>query len=804
MAGARICLGEAILPEDFEYPSLEDRGSLVMSTGAKQAKRGGNGAFHVMGFRDNLMRAIKRKGYNLPTPIQRKVIPVALEGQDVVAMARTGSGKTAAFLLPMIQKLESHSEKYGARALIVSPTRELALQTYGFCRDLVKYSDLRAVLLVGGEGMEEQFEALRANPDIIIATPGRLLHQLEETKMGLGALEVIVLDEADRLFEMGFKDQILDIFKAAPETRQTMLFSATMPRMLLDFSKAGLRDPAIVRLDTESKLSENLSLSFLLVHSDHRIAVLLHLCRDVITSGQQTIIFCATRHHVEYVHEILSASNLLVSVLYGSMDQTARSNAVVAFRQKRVEFLVVTDVAARGVDIPLLDYVINFDFPPSPKLFVHRAGRVARAGRSGTAYSLVGTEEVPYMLDLKLFLGITLTPGSDGEGSVRYGTVPQRILDAVSEKVNNLHATDDQLDNLLRVAKNAYKLYHKTKAAASVDSAKASKTIDWSVTHPMFLDDSTRAVVEQEEAVARALKSYKPIQTVFEFASSSSAASVIMQKKRKALQLSNSIKRTRMESENQVGDATSESKVAHLPSKPVISAMETPSFKDERFYIGMEKKGDTVNEFEERGYALDQELKSHQSLDSMVLDLVPDTSEDMQKRKNVMKWDAKKKKYIRTQVGKDGKEISTRGKVRNEAGVVINTNGKKKSSYLEWQKRTKKRIPSTGEETEALGAPKQLYGRARFHRNDGATEEKSKSSAKGHVRQELKNPDQIRKDRAKKESIRKRMNFLQHKSGASSNARGGPSSGGRSEGGRGGARGSARGGARGSARGRAR
>lgn len=308
----------------------------------------------------------------VPTPIQRKSLPYSLDGSDIVGMARTGSGKTGAFLVPLVQKLKSHSLKMGARALILAPTRELALQTFKFCTKMSKFTDLRSCLLVGGDSMQEQFAQLAKNPDVIIATPGRLMHQLQEVDYSLNSIQYIVFDEADRLFEMGFEEQLKEILSRLPQQRQTLLFSATLPSMLVEFARAGLNDPKVVRLDSEIKLSEMLTNHFLFCRAEEKMGMLIFLLKSVIKEDQQTIIFVSTRHHVDFLNEILTRCGFLCSFVYGSMDQTARKINVAKFANKKSNLLIVTDVAARGIDIPLLDNVINYDFPSKPKLFVHR------------------------------------------------------------------------------------------------------------------------------------------------------------------------------------------------------------------------------------------------------------------------------------------------------------------------------------------------------------------------------------------------------------------------------------------------
>jgi ATP-dependent RNA helicase DDX54/DBP10 len=286
----------------------------------KKTKKSKGGGFQSMGLDPVLMKGILHRGYKLPTPIQRKCIPLALQGCDLVAMARTGSGKTAAFLLPLFNRLLQDTVVKDTRGLILTPTRELAHQTLKFIKDLGKYTKLRSCLVVGGESMEDQFALLHSRPEIIVATPGRFLHLLIEMQLCLSKLEVLILDEADRLFELGFQEQLNDIIKQIPIKRQTLLFSATMPKALADFTQAGLKDPVLVRLDLETKLSENLQLSFIKVRSEDKLAHLLYLLSIKVKADAPTLVFVATRHHVELLKEILVRNGHCCSYLYGSLD----------------------------------------------------------------------------------------------------------------------------------------------------------------------------------------------------------------------------------------------------------------------------------------------------------------------------------------------------------------------------------------------------------------------------------------------------------------------------------------------------
>lgn len=508
------------------------------------------------GLNANLLRAIARKGFLVPTPIQRKTIPLIMDRRDVVGMARTGSGKTAAFVIPMIERLKAHSAKFGARALILSPSRELAIQTLRVVKDFNKGTDLKAALLVGGDSMDEQFGLLSANPDIIIATPGRFLHLKVEMSLDLSSIQYVVFDEADRLFEMGFAVQLTEILHALPPSRQSLLFSATLPSSLVEFARAGLQDPTLVRLDAETKVSPDLQSAFFAVKGDEKEAALLYILHHVIKMPQgtpdgvpldmksskkrkrgkdgsggkgkptehSTIIFAATKHHVEYLAGLLRHAGFAVSYVYGSLDQEARRINTDNFRQGRSNVLVVTDVAARGIDIPVLANVINYDFPPQPKVFVHRVGRTARAGQRGWAYSIVREADAPYLLDLQLFLGRKFVVGQ-GSASPSFvedivvGAVPREGLDVQMEWLAKILGEVTDMAAIRGVSIKAEKLYLKTRHSASSQSAKRAREVvsskGWMQRHPLFgkVDD------DQEQARAALLakiSGYKPHETVFE------------------------------------------------------------------------------------------------------------------------------------------------------------------------------------------------------------------------------------------------------------------------------------------------
>jgi ATP-dependent RNA helicase DDX54/DBP10 len=529
----------------------------------RTVKKGGG--FQAMGLNANLLKAITRKGFSIPTPIQRKTIPVIMDDQDVVGMARTGSGKTAAFVVPMIEKLKSHSTSFGSRGLILSPSRELALQTLKVVKELGRGTDLKCVLLVGGDSLEEQFGMMAGNPDIVIATPGRFLHLKVEMNLDLASIRYVVFDEADRLFEMGFATQLTEILHGLPPTRQTLLFSATLPKSLVEFARAGLQEPTLIRLDAESKISPDLENAFFSVKSADKEGALLYILHEVIqmptgptevsqalskdtgdTKGSKkrkrsevdkafnfkesptkhsTIVFAATKHHVDYLHGLLREAGFAVSYAYGSLDQTARKIQVQNFRNGVTNILVVTDVAARGIDIPILANVINYDFPSQPKIFVHRVGRTARAGRKGWSYSLVRDSDAPYLLDLQLFLGRKLVLGREMGDQVNYaedivvGGFPKDPLSRSSEWVSKVLDDIDDLSSQRGVATKGEKLYMRTRNAASAESAKRAKQVvssgQWTAMHPLFNDEGSQMEGEREKMLA-VIGGYRPQETIFE------------------------------------------------------------------------------------------------------------------------------------------------------------------------------------------------------------------------------------------------------------------------------------------------
>ncbi|CAH8457881.1 unnamed protein product [Schistosoma turkestanicum] len=462
---------------DDEFGISEAR-QLVKTMNRKNRKSGG---FQAMGLSAATFNGIIKKGYKLPTPIQRKAIPVILSGRDIVAMARTGSGKTAAFLIPLFEKLPCHSPA-GPRALIMSPTRELAIQTLNFTKELGRFTPLKATIILGGDRMEEQFAALHKSPDIIIATPGRFLHVLMEMNLSLKSIEYVVFDEGDRLFELGFAEQLSETLKRLPRSRQTLIFSATLPKNLVEFARAGLVDPILIRLDLNYKLSQDLKLAHITCLPEEKNVILVHLLGKVIHKDEQAVVFFATKHHVEFFQMLLTDLGFSCTCIHSGLDPSARNLSLKKFRSRTARVLLVTDVAARGVDIPLLDNVINFHFPAQPKLFLHRVGRVARAGRHGVAYSLVDPEELPYLLDVFMFLGKEWKVCQPSNNQIEWesdcvGRAPRSIMSNLTTRIESISSGNSSLESMKKVCNNAMKRFLQTRPNASWESIRRAKDL---------------------------------------------------------------------------------------------------------------------------------------------------------------------------------------------------------------------------------------------------------------------------------------------------------------------------------------
>ncbi len=361
-----------------------------------------------------LLRALAEEGYEKPTPIQVAAIPEILAGRDLMASAQTGTGKTAAFSLPMLQLLserQAHArgngkgDKRGVRALILTPTRELALQIEASFRAYGRHLPFRTAVVLGGVPMGKQIKALRRNPDIVVATPGRLLDLSNQGYIRLNHVEMLVLDEADRMLDMGFIHDVRKIVNQVPKNHQTMLFSATMSQVISEFSDEMLRDPSFVEVSPSATVVGKISQKVLFVQRNDKLALLSTILRD--KSIGRTLVFTRTKHKADRIKKSLSREGVSADSIHSNKTQGARQRALAEFDRGKIQVLVATDIVARGIDVDGISHVINYELPNDAESYIHRIGRTARAGADGIAYSFCDAEELSM---LRAIEKLTKTP----------------------------------------------------------------------------------------------------------------------------------------------------------------------------------------------------------------------------------------------------------------------------------------------------------------------------------------------------------------------------------------------------------
>jgi len=619
---------------------------------------------------------------------------------------------------------------------------------------------------------------------------------------------------------MGFAAQLTEILHALPSSRQTLLLSATLPKSLVEFARAGLQEPSLVRLDAESKISPDLESAFFSVKSAEKEGALLLILHDLIkmptgpteaarnvtdiagkkrkrgvdnSSSKQkptehsTIIFTATKHHVDYLATLLRLSGFAVSHAYGSLDQTARKMQVEDFRTGMTNILVVTDVAARGIDIPVLANVINYDFPPQPKIFVHRVGRTARAGQRGWSYSLVKDTDAPYLLDLQLFLAKRLLLGREGGDSLNYaedviiGSLARDRLESNSEWVTKLLSDNDDLTALRAVAGKGERLYIKTRNSASSESAKRGKDVvaskGWAQLHPLFNNDTNNAEQERINMLAR-ISGFRPQETVFEIGTRGKAghseAAEVMRKRREKI-----VPRRRKERDEKALDSQEENVIeSHADvdgdeddmgvvitgddndadmteasdeelevtfSKSTQKGKgRTLSWKDSENFMSYTPK--TINTVEERGYGVHSGSYNTASQNSNFVEAARDvtmdlTNDDTAKafgvpsRAKGMRWDKKNSKYVRRENDEDGSKGAKM--IRSESGQKIAASFQS-GRFDRWRKAHKvDRLPRTGEaerDNAGKGVTARGLGTRYKHKQEQAPKEADKYRDDYHVR----------------------------------------------------------------------
>ncbi|NMF82974.1 DEAD/DEAH box helicase [Nodosilinea sp. P-1105] len=360
--------------------------------------------FDTLGLSTGLLRAVADQGYDQPTPIQQQAIPVILQGQDLLASAQTGTGKTAGFTLPMLQRLTSSPSngRRTPRALVLTPTRELAAQVGDSVKTYGKYLPLKTAMVYGGVKIGPQFKQLRHGVDILIATPGRLLDHLNQRTVDLSHVEILVLDECDRMLDMGFIHDIRKIMGKLPETRQTLMFSATFSKPIQQLANTLLNDPALIEVAPRNTTAERVEQVVHPVDRDRKRELLSHMIG--FHNWEQVLVFTRTKHGANRLAEQLSKDGLKTAAIHGNKTQAARQKALKDFKQGRVRVLVATDVASRGIDIDQLPYVVNFDLPNVAEDYVHRIGRTGRAGNEGRAVSLISSDELHLLTKIERLL----------------------------------------------------------------------------------------------------------------------------------------------------------------------------------------------------------------------------------------------------------------------------------------------------------------------------------------------------------------------------------------------------------------
>ena len=356
----------------------------------------------------NIQQALTEEGYKNPTPIQEQAIPIILEGIDLVGCAQTGTGKTAAFAIPILNLLHkivgSSSKRKLIRTLVVTPTRELAIQINESFETYGKYTNIRSMVIFGGVNQVPQVDQLKKGVDILIATPGRLLDLHKQGYIDLDHMHHLVLDEADQMLDMGFINDVKKIIKLTPDNRQTLLFSATMPIAIRELADSFLTKPKYVSVTPISSTAENVNQQVYFVGKEDKRKLLYHIIRN--DKLENVLVFVRTKHGADNVVKALKKNGVLAEAIHGDKSQNTRQRVLESFKNKEISVLVATDIAARGIDIESLPYVINFDLPNIPETYVHRIGRTGRAGNSGLAISFCGKDEKTYWQDIEKLIRI--------------------------------------------------------------------------------------------------------------------------------------------------------------------------------------------------------------------------------------------------------------------------------------------------------------------------------------------------------------------------------------------------------------
>ena len=372
--------------------------------------------FSKLGLAKPILRALEKQGYDTPTPIQREAIPPLLEGRDLMGIAQTGTGKTAAFSLPSIHNLTKDGftprQPASCRMLVLSPTRELAAQIATSMKGYAEGSGLRVNVVFGGKPITAQARGLVGGCDVLVATPGRLLDLIDRRALTLRNVEIFVLDEADQMMDLGFIKPLQQIARLLPQDRQSLFFSATMPKAIADLGKQFIKDPVRVEVTPQASTAERIDQSVTFIDQREKQALLTLRLKELFANGEmdRALIFTRTKHGADRVVRFLLGAGIDAAAIHGNKSQGQRTAALNAFRSGDVRILVATDIAARGIDVPGVSHVFNFELPNVPEQYVHRIGRTARAGREGIAISFCAPDEKSYLRDIERLTGVKLDP----------------------------------------------------------------------------------------------------------------------------------------------------------------------------------------------------------------------------------------------------------------------------------------------------------------------------------------------------------------------------------------------------------
>jgi len=418
-------------------------------------------SFKNLGLSDELLNTIQKEGYSKATPVQERAIPLIIKGMDILAGAQTGTGKTAAFALPILNRLQqSKSKKKIVRALILTPTRELAAQVSNSFRTYGTSLQFKTIEIFGGVSMRPQQSKLKKGVDIVVATPGRLLDHLSQNTIDLSGVEVFVLDEADRMLDMGFKRDIEKVMKQLPERRQNLLFSATFPKEIQKLASRLLNSPKKIQVASENSTAEKVKQTVYPVDQSRKRELLIHSIKE--NNWFQVLVFIKTKRAADKLTRQLNKQGILSDTIHGNKTQAARSKALDNFKKGKVQVLVATDVAARGIDIDLLPVVINFNLPMVAEDYIHRIGRTARAGKEGEAISLVCADEFNLLSDIERLLKFRI-PREDIEG---FETTQHLNTTNLNSKNNQSKKSDNHKSRRRKRSDNKKPHWHKKRKSS--------------------------------------------------------------------------------------------------------------------------------------------------------------------------------------------------------------------------------------------------------------------------------------------------------------------------------------------------